>query len=148
MNKPKRIGTASESAVRNFLVGEGWGECHRVAQTGAKDQGDLLICDKPFRVIAECKAGAMAESASAALIDAWLDQTLAEKIHAAAAIGVLVVRRYRRNVSAWDVYLPLKDLVWLEMGQWGGSNIPVRMSLADFSELLQFAVDEHEAGER
>jgi hypothetical protein len=71
-----------------------------------------------------------------------------ERRNAAATIGVLVVRRYRRNITAWDVWLPLKHLVWLEVGVYGGSDIPVRMALGDFSELLRYAVGEWEAGDR
>ena len=35
--------------------------------------GDLIVCRSP-RIIAECKAGQTAESASAAVIDEWLRQ--------------------------------------------------------------------------
>lgn len=148
VNKPKAIGTAGESAVRNFLNGDGWPECHRIAQTGREDSGDLLICDKPLRAIAEVKSGAVAEKASSALIWAWLEETERERRNADAALGVLVVRRYRRNPALWDVHMRLRDLVWLETGRPGFSDIAVRMSLADFSAMLRFAVGEYEAGER
>lgn len=147
-NRPKQIGTAAESAARNWLIGDGWTECHRVAQTGRYDTGDLLICDKPLRAIAEVKGGATAEAASAALIENWLDETDTERRHAAAAIGVLIVRRYRRNVAQWDAWIRMRDLVWLECGKYGWSDIPVRVSLENFSALLRFAADETEAGER
>ena len=147
-NKPKRIGTSFESLCRNFLQAAGWHEADRLALTGSQDRGDLVICTTPWRVHAECKAGATAAAASDALIESWMDQAERERRNADATLCPLIVYRYRRAAANHDVYLPLKDLVWLEMGQWGGSNIPVRMSLADFSELLQFAVDEHEAGER
>lgn len=142
MNRPKRIGTAGESAARDFLIADGWNECHRTAQTGRYDTGDLLICTRPWVVIAEVKAGATAEAASAAVIEAWLDETEAERRNADADLGVLIVRRYRRNVAAWDVHLLLRDLVWLETGSQGWSDIGVRMSLADFSALLRHAADE------
>jgi len=147
-NRPKQIGTAGESVSRNWLIGDGWTECHRVAQTGSADTGDLLICTVPFKTIAEVKAGAMAEAASPYQIGLWLDETETERRNAGAAIGALIVRRYRRGPANWDVWLRLKDLVWLETGSHGWSDIPVRMSLADFSALLRYAADETEAGDR
>lgn len=148
VNKPKAIGTAAETAVARFFQNDGWTDAERIALHGAYDKGDVRICSRPWTAIAEVKAGATAEAASPALIEQWLDETDTERRNAAATIGVLVVRRYRRNITAWDVWLPLKHLVWLEVGVYGGSDIPVRLSLGDFSELLRFAVGEWEAGDR
>jgi hypothetical protein len=147
-NRPKQIGTAGESVSRNWLVDDGWAECHRIAQTGTADQGDLLICSVPFKAIAEVKAGAQAEAASPLQINKWLDETETERRNAGAAIAALIIRRYRRGPANWDVWLRLKDIVWLETGDPGWSDIPVRISLADFSALLRFAVGEWEAGDR
>lgn len=148
VNKPRAVGTAGEMAVVRFLVDDGWPEAERLPLSGRYDKGDIRICRKPWTVIAEVKSGQVAEKASPALIEQWLDETDTERRNAAATIGVLVVRRFRRNITAWDVWLPLKHLVWLEVGVYGGSDIPVRLSLGDFSELLRYAADEHEAGER
>lgn len=147
-NRPKQIGTAAESLTRNWMNDDGWTECHRIAQTGNADQGDLLICSVPFKAIAEVKAGAMAEAASPLQISKWLDETETERVNAGAQIGALIVRRYRRGPAHWDVWLRLKDIVWLETGVRGWSDIPVRISLADFSALLRFAADETTAGDR
>ena len=138
--RPKAIGTAAESAVRDWLIGDGWTDCHRTAQTGATDTGDLLICTRP-RVVAEVKGGAQADQASAAVIDQWLAEADVERRNAGAVLCPLVVRRRRRNTSKWDVWLPLRDVVWLDMGVYGHSRFPVRMSLADLSDLLRVAVE-------
>lgn len=147
-NRPKQIGTAAETAVTRFFQGDGWPEAERIALHGAHDKGDIRICRRPWTAIAEVKAGAVAEKASDALIEQWLDETDTERRHATAAIGVLVVRRYRRHPRLWDAYLRMRDIVWLENGKYGWSDIPVRVSLENASALLRFAADEWEAGDR
>ncbi len=147
-NRSKARGTAFESLVRGYLQGDGWNECERLPLHGAADKGDLVICTQPFRVHAECKAGATANAASPALIDNWLDEADRERRAATAVLCPLIVYKYRANVTNHDVWLPLKHLVWLEVGVYGGSDIPVRMALGDFSALLRYAVGEWEAGDR
>ena len=148
VNKPRAVGTAGETAVVRFLQDDGWPEAERLPLSGRYDRGDLLICTTPWKAIAEVKGGATAEAASAATIDNWLDETDTERRHAAATIGVLIVRRYRRPPRLWDAWMRMRDLVWLENGKYGWSDIPVRVSLENFSALLRFAADEWEAGDR
>lgn len=124
--------------MRNFLQANGWPDADRLTLSGRYDRGDVVVCRAPLTIV-EVKAGAQAEAASPGLIADWMAETDTERRNATAVIGALVVRRFRRNVAAWDVWLPLNHLVWLDTGAYGGSTIPVRMSLADFSDLLHTA---------
>ena len=140
---PRAIGTAGESAARMFLVDDGWPDCERTALHGNRDQGDLIVCRSP-RIIAECKAGAAAENASAAVIDEWLRQTDDEACHAGADLAVLIVRRYRRHVSAWDVWMRAADWALLLTGDTilhRDAPWPLRASLADWSAMAKAWAD-------
>ena len=137
--RPKDIGTAYATSVTRWLQANGWADAERLPQYGNRDRGDLMICRSPI-VVAECKAGNAAEVASPAVIDEWLDECFVERNNAAAVLCPLIVYRYRRPLANNDVWLPLSHLTWLDTGTFGGSGIPVRMSLADFSDLLRTAV--------
>jgi len=139
MNRSKAKGTATETAAQRWLVADGWPDCERIVQHGVYDQGDLVICRAP-KVIAECKGGAAAENASAAVIDDWLAQTATERVNAGALLGVLIVRRHRRPVHLWDAWMIAAD--WLSMlvghavmdsyAPW-----PMRTSLAHWSQIAK-----------
>jgi len=141
---PKQIGTAAETKACRWLTEQGWNP-HRQALSGARDTGDLVICGEPL-VIAEVKAGEQADSAGPVLIAAWLDETGREQLNANAVLGALIVARKFRPVAHWDVYLFAAG--WLRLltdddtyGGWDALSLPLRSSLADFSELLGAWID-------
>lgn len=138
---PKAIGTAAESAARDWLIGDGWLTCRRQPLAGARDEGDLAVCDMPDRrIIAEVKGGSSAESASDTLIREWLAQTDTECVHAGADLGVLIVRRHRRPVALWDAWMIAADWALLLTGDSILSTDapwPLRASLRDWSALAQ-----------
>jgi hypothetical protein len=139
--RPKDIGTSAETAVKRWLNDNGWPDADRQPLRGTRDTGDLVICRSPL-LIAEVKAGAMAENASDNLIRTWLEQTETERHNAGADLAVLVVRRFRRPVGLWDV--------WADAVSWGVLSYghlpeiagivapwPLRASLADFSDMAR-----------
>lgn len=135
--RPKDIGTAGETAVKRWLLDNGWPDADRQPLRGNRDTGDLVVCRQPL-IIAECKAGAMAENASDALIRTWLEQTETERRNAGAQLGVLVVRRFRRPVGLWDAWMDAAS--WMMLLDGSGLDAtdapwPLRASLADWSEM-------------
>lgn len=141
--RPKDIGTAGESAARRFLVDDGWPDCERRALTGNRDTGDLTVCRSPL-IIAEVKAGQQADKASPKVIDAWLEQTDTEAVHAGADLGVLIVARKYRNPRDWDAYMCAADWALLLTGDevmGVDAPWPMRASLADWSAMAKAWVD-------
>jgi hypothetical protein len=83
VNKPKRIGTAAETAVNRFAQKNGFPGSVRKVQKGSKDEGDLDLCP---HVIVEVKADKSLNYPE------FLRQAKAEKENAGAAVGVVVVK--------------------------------------------------------
>jgi hypothetical protein len=140
MSKSKAIGTAAETAATRYLQANGFPACDRQPLRGNRDQGDLIVCRTP-RVIAEVKGGQMAETASAAVIAEWLEQTETEAVHAGADLGVLIVRRFRRPVGLWDAYMPSADWALLLTGEsllTRDAPWPLRSSLADWARMASW----------
>jgi hypothetical protein len=106
VNKPKAIGTAAETAVVNYLRGNGFPQAERRALRGAYDQGDVLGCPG---LVLEVKAGKAAKCASAGLVDEWFYGQLADEVrNSGADHGILVVQRAgfgARRVGEWHAYL-------------------------------------------
>jgi hypothetical protein len=99
VNKPKRAGTAAESAVAAFLVENGWPYAERRSLQGALDKGD--ITGTPG-VCWEVKS----TSGDHGTINysGYLREVEVEKANAKASIGVVVVKprgRGRRTVEQW-----------------------------------------------
>lgn len=140
MSRSKAKGTATETAAQRWLVADGWADCERIVQHGVYDQGDLVVCRTP-KVIAECKGGAQAETASAGLIGQWLAQTEAEQVHAGAVLAVLIVRRHRRPVALWDAWMPAGDWAGMLAAEAVDEPRPLRGSLADWSAIAREWVD-------
>lgn len=138
----RRIGTPAEVAAVRFLQDNGFPKADRQPLRGNRDAGDIRISDL---IIAEVKAGQYAERASVRQIAEWLAETDRERCNAEAQIGVLIVRRYRRPVALWDVWLTLVELYDLTDVDGGGKlrhedvKVPVRLSLADFCALAERA---------
>lgn len=129
---PKQKGTEGESAVVAFLRANGFEHADRGPLRGSADQGDIAVCPG---IVAEVKAGAMAENAGAGLVADWLNETERERRTAKADIGLLVIKR--------------KAFGHLRAGQWWcvvpstvlasdlDADVPVRLTLADACHLLR-----------
>lgn len=135
MNRPRDIGTAAETATKRYLQAHGFPEADRQPLRGGRDQGDLIVCRAP-KIIAEVKAGAVADNASDQLIRQWLDQTDTEAVHAGADLGVLVVRRRHRPTGLWDAWMRANDWALLLTGDSilpTDAPWPLRASLGDWA---------------
>lgn len=96
VNKPKAIGTAGESAVRNYLLSLGFSEleAHRNVLKGSADEGDVWLRHPELGLIVfEVKAGKTAQTASHNQIKAWFEEALTEKTNAKGTYAVLVTKR-------------------------------------------------------
>lgn len=82
-NKPKRIGTAAETAFVGLLRDTYWPHAERRALAGGKDLGDTT--GHPGLVF-EVKAAKML------CIPKWLRETEAERVNAKADYGILIVK--------------------------------------------------------
>lgn len=138
--RPKAIGTRGETAAVRWLQENGWPDAERQPLRGTRDQGDLVVCRRPL-IVAEVKAGAQAENASAGLIGQWLAQTEAEQVHAGAVLAVLIVRRHRRPVALWDAWMPAGDWAGMLAASAVDEPRPLRGSLADWSAIAREWVD-------
>lgn len=161
MNKPKKIGTAAESAVTRFLQANGFPHAERRALRGTQDAGD--ITGIPGLCI-EVKGGDAARIASDGQIEIWLADTERERAAAGADIGVLVLQRRGvgpANAGRWWAIVqqwPLYGLYLLADRDITGApaytgtepftatdtdpswmRAPVRMLLADAVKLLRAA---------
>lgn len=99
MNKPKRIGTAAETAVVRAARRLGFPHAERVVLHGSLDQGDVrLTPGLTAGVVLEVKGGDKARDASDLQVLAWLDETETERRNAGADVALLITQR--RGVGA------------------------------------------------
>lgn len=106
--RPKDIGTEAETAASRFCIANGFPKCDRRSLKGAKDRGDLLLCDG---VIAEVKV--RDRTISLQEIAGWMIETETERINASADYGFLIVRKKFANVAHWPCFWMVKDVVTL-----------------------------------
>lgn len=99
-NRPKQIGTWTESAVVNAAIPLGFPLAERLVLHGADDLGDVRLA--PY-VHLEVKGGKAAETASDAQIEAWMLETERELANAGALAGALVLKR--KGVGAARAHL-------------------------------------------
>lgn len=143
MNKPKRIGTAAETAVARYLQANGWPSAERRALRGIKDAGDLTGTPG---VCWSVKGGEAARNASDGAVHKWLAELDDQKGHAVAEVGVLVLQRRGvgyGNAGRWWAVMTLADLSALVMQE--GSRIyhhlaldmPVRVTLGQAVTILR-----------
>lgn len=110
-NKPKAIGTAAETAVRNALLRAGYSElnAHRNVLKGSADEGDVWLRHPTLGLITfEVKGGKAAKGASDGQIDKWWQETLVEKKNANAYYGFLVTQKAGIGLGraeGWPVYV-------------------------------------------
>lgn len=116
MNKPKKIGTAAETAVARYLQANGFPHAERRALRGELDAGDITGCPG---ICIEVKGGEAAKGASDQLVAGWLAETETERVNAGADIGVLVLQRRGvgpANAGRWWVVMRLEDVASLRTG--------------------------------
>ena len=97
MNKPKKVGTAWETAIVGYLRGRGVDHAERRALTGGADRGDIAGIPG---VVVEAKNCARVELA------AWVAEVTAEVLNAGAALGAVWIKR-RGKASPGDGYVVL-----------------------------------------
>lgn len=145
-NKPKAIGTRTETAVVRYLRPNGFGGADRAPLKGANDEADVWPCPG---VVIEVKGGKRAEQASDAVIAAWLAETETERRNNRADVAALVCKRAGKgapNAGQWWAFLPGWQFVALAAPsvavgspELGAHLPPVRMTLAELVTLLRRA---------
>lgn len=90
MSRSKDIGTAHESNCVRWLQANGFMLAERRALAGANDKGDILVCPG---VIASCKAGHMAETATFHVIQQWANEAYQQMHNGHASHCVVIVKR-------------------------------------------------------
>lgn len=139
-NKPKKIGTAAETAVVNAAVDAGI-IARRVALAGTQDQGDVHLAHG--RVVVEVKAGNAAHTASMAQVAAWYEEAALEASRVTAAdMAVLVVKRKgKARADDWRAFVSLADYAHV-MGRgepyplWAADHRVVEMPFGDLLDDL------------
>lgn len=106
-NKSKAIGTRGETAVVRALRDLGFPGAERRALAGSMDLGDILICPG---IIGEVKWGKAARTASMGDVAWWWRETERERMHANAAIGLLIIQRNGYGDARADKSRCLLDL--------------------------------------
>lgn len=109
MSRQKAKGTRWETEVCRYMR-EALGDdrIERRALHGSRDMGDLYgIAAHGFSGVAECKAHA---TVTAALVDAWREQTSVERVNAGADFALLVVKNPRHPTGEAHVHVTLRDL--------------------------------------
>lgn len=143
-NRPKAIGTATESAVVAYLRTDGFPHAERRALAGFTDLGD--ITGTPL-VVWEVKGGHAAETASDAQIRAWLQETERERANARADIGILITKRKAigaQRAGHWWAHMTLGTVLDLSGKPTSEidpdiMHVPVRLLLVDAVHLLRAA---------
>ena len=107
MSRAKQKGTAAESALVKFLVGQGFPGAERRALTGDFDQGD--ITGTP------CLAWEV-KNHSTYKIPAWIKETEIERVNAKADFGILAIKPNGvglANAGQWWAVMPMEAMVRL-----------------------------------
>jgi hypothetical protein len=141
VNRPRNIGTAAESAVKQVLLPY-WPTADRSPLRGSHDQGDIRGTGC---LIWEVKAGATAKGVSSTgetapgLVTGWLRQAEVERENAGARFGILVTTRRgvgAKNADRWWAWLSVAAFADI-MGAAGHRNsAPVRLELGALLGLL------------
>lgn len=108
MNKSKKKGTRAETAVVKALVAAGL-DAKRVALSGNKDNGDVLLDLDGIDFTIEVKSGKMTANPSRSQVIDWAEQATIESKNAGTHGGLLIVVRYNRKLSDADVWRQADD---------------------------------------
>lgn len=105
MSKAKAKGTLAETALVDWLRDNGWAHAERRIMHGAKDKGDILLPVMDFVIeVKNHKTYAWST---------WMHETEAERVNAAATLGVLVVKPRGLGVTRvgdWWACLPMNQM--------------------------------------
>lgn len=142
MSKAKQIGTAAETAVRNYLLSVGYSElaAHRNVLKGSDDEGDVWLREENRGlIIFEVKGGKSAKGASHEQVRKWFEEAETERDNANAKFGFLVTQRagygYPR-AGEWYAYASLSDLINLRTNLVVTDSTLVRVTLAELVRLI------------
>ena len=107
--KPKALGTAWETDVRNYVAKELDDErIERRALHGSKDMGDIHgLCAHGYSGIIECKRD---RDMGASDLAEYQRQTLDERENADADFALLVVKNFNHSVGEAFCWVTLRDL--------------------------------------
>lgn len=143
MSKSKAIGTRAETALRNYLLSEGYSEleAHRNVLTGKDDEGDVWLREPRHGLIVfEVKGGKAAKEASHEQMKKWYEEARKEKENAGANFGFLVTQRagvgYPR-AGEWWAYVSLGDLSRIAFGDVFSSDVFVRLTLNELIGIIR-----------
>lgn len=154
VNRPKQIGTESETGVRNALLRAGFSllEAHRNVLKGSDDEGDVWLRHPSLGlIIFEVKGGKTAETAGPLKIQQWLAETEREMYAAGAQFGFLVRKKFRvspKKAEGYEAYVDLVDLLGLTGVKPSPENFPWRANVVmpirfgDLLKLIQLDKDE------
>lgn len=107
MNRPKRIGTALESAVVRHARDHGFPGADRQPLRGTRDEGDVTLAPG---VIVEAKSHKTAGTGQPGpkVLATWMDETELERVNAGADYALLIVKRTgSTDVATFWCYLPM-----------------------------------------
>lgn len=142
MSKAKQIGTAAETATRNYLLSVGYDplEAHRNVLKGSDDEGDVWLRESFGLLVFEVKGGKAAKEASLGQITKWFAESQLERDNAGGKFGFLVTQRagvgYPR-AGEWWAYAKLGDLFYLHNKLDSDNDIVVRLTLAELVKLIR-----------
>jgi hypothetical protein len=140
VNRPKAIGTAAETAVKNVLC-EYFPDVDRRVLHGSEDHGDMINTGV---FCFEVKGGEAAKNMKGSRevqegkLTTWLAQTETERKHAGAEYGVLVTQRggySAANAGKWWAWVTAETFSYIVNGYYVSRN-PVRMELNDFLTMI------------
>jgi Holliday junction resolvase-like predicted endonuclease len=142
MSKAKQIGTAAETAVRNYLLSVGYSAlaAHRNVLKGSDDEGDVWLREENRGLIVfEVKGGKSAKTASHEQVKKWMAEAETECVNADAKHGFLVTQRagygYPR-AGEWWAYTTLGQLIYLRTNLNVADSTLVRVTLAELVKLI------------
>jgi hypothetical protein len=142
MSKAKNIGTRAETAIRNYLLSQGYTElqARRNVLSGSDDQGDIWLESAKGLIVFESKGGDMAKKASHEQCLKWMQEAERERRNAGASFGFLVTQRagvgYPR-AGEWWAYVKLEDIFRLCNSNVHSDSAVVRLSLAELVRLIR-----------
>jgi hypothetical protein len=104
VNKPKRKGTAWESAVRDYLIATGFTDAHRVALKGVNDEGDVM-----FRIgrLGEVKCVYECKNEKGIDLAAAVNEAEHEALNTDADYFAAIIKRRNHSTNAAYVVLPM-----------------------------------------
>jgi len=136
VNRPKRIGTAAESAVLKQIKPY-FPDADRIVLSGAADRGDIGRCGA---FIFEVKGGKQTAQIGDGKLAKWMEEAEREAKNAGVEYGILVAQRAGfglPNARRWWVYVRMQDLAVIMNGFYlPGRFATVRLELGDFLDLL------------